>query len=233
MTSFISAEEFVLTQNRGEAPLDPFARQCYAEVVQSLIFFDEVLVPHPTRLDPRPEDYGPQPRMLQFLFELGIVRPLTFTSTDATVLDSAERALFDTLESKGAVLLSSYIDTTTSCDREQQSAGATRTMLEKIASWSNFQDGKVRQATLARSLRYEARARVKQIVYQAHPVRRDFCITFDLVDGGASDQEILDVIRQIRGIHHPASGPAAPARTGTSAPRRTAVDLKRAGPPSR
>jgi hypothetical protein len=75
-------------------------------------------------------------------------------------------------------------------------------MLEKIASWSNFQDGKVRQATLARSLRYEARARVKQIVYQAHPVRRDFCITFDLVDGGASDQEILDVIRQIRGIHH-------------------------------
>lgn len=143
VTSFISAEEFVLTQNRGEAPLDPFARQCYAEVVQSLIFFDEVLVPHPTRLDPRPEDYGPQPRMLQFLFELGIVRPLTFTSTDATVLDSAERALFDTLESKGAVLLSSYIDTTTSCDREQQSAGrhadnaGKDCQLEQLSRWQS------------------------------------------------------------------------------------------------
>jgi hypothetical protein len=56
-------------------------------------------------------------------------------------------------------------------------------------------------ASLARSLRYMARANVKQLVYQTHPLRRDFCVTFDMVDGGASDREILDVIREIRGIH--------------------------------
>jgi hypothetical protein len=35
ITSFISAEEFILSQNRGEVALDPFARQCYAEVVHA------------------------------------------------------------------------------------------------------------------------------------------------------------------------------------------------------
>src|SRR6266496_1138032 len=89
VTSFISAEEFLLSQNHGAIPLDPFAQQCYAEVVQSLIFFDEVLVPHPTRPDARPEDYGNQPRILRLLFELGIVRPLTFSGTETNAMVEA------------------------------------------------------------------------------------------------------------------------------------------------
>jgi len=250
VTSFISAEDFILSQNQGALPLDPFARQCYAEVVQSLIFFDEVAVPHPTRLDPRPDDYGSQPRLLRLLFELGIVTPLAFSTSEARKLAGVEQSLLNALDMRGAALLQSFVDKTAICDREQRAQGGAQPMLHKIVDWSNFQESQVRRthgshlvrinttdgveadpfgdwargsarllegelqrllphqdaqlhltATLARSLRYVAKANVKQLAYQAHPLRRDFCVAFDMADGGASDLEILDVIREIRGIH--------------------------------
>lgn len=250
VTSFISAEEFIVSQNRGEQPLDPFARQCYAEVVQSLIFFDQVLVPHPTRLDPRPEDYGSQPRILRHLFDLGIVAPLSFTAPEARLLTRVEDRVIDSLKTDGVVSLLSFIEKTARCDEEQQARGGQQQMLRKIIDWNEFQQERVRQpgdhhrtriatadgieadplgdwarasatvmegqlrklvpdkesqlhltATLARSLRYVARANVKKLAYQAHPLRRDFCLTFDMTTGGASDTEIMDVIREIRGIH--------------------------------
>jgi hypothetical protein len=247
VTSFISAEEFIVSQNQGATPLDPFARQCYAEVVQSLIFFDQVLVPHPTILTPRPEDYGSEPRLLRYLFELGIVAPLTFSESEAARLSRVEDGVLDALKTNGVVSLLSFIDKTARCDEEQQAQGGGQLMLRKITDWSDFQQDKVDNhhrtrittpdgieadplgdwarasaqvmegqlrkllpdreaqlrltATLARSLRYVARANVKKLAYQAHPLRRDFCLTFDLTNGGASDGEILDVIREIRGIH--------------------------------
>lgn len=250
VTSFISAENFILSQNHDDLPLDPFARQCYAEVVQSLIFFDEVAVPHPTLLVPGPADYGAQPRLLQLLFQLGIVTPLTFSVAEEDQLDGVEQGLLNALDVRGATLLQSFIDKTSICDDEQLARGSVQPMLRKIVAWSTFQDTKVRNAddshkvrvnttdgveddpfgdwargsarslednlrrllpdrqsqlhltaTLARSLRYVARANIKQLAYQAHPLRRDFCVTFDLADGGATDLEILEVIREIRGIH--------------------------------
>lgn len=250
VTSFISAENFILSQNGGARPLDPFARQCYAEVVQSLIFFDRVAVPHPTKLTPGRADYGAQPRLLQLLFDLGIVTPLTFSDTEADTLRNVEDGLLNTLEVRGVRVLQSFIEKTSICDDEQRAQGAVRPMLHKIVDWSNFQDGTVWKAgdshqvrvntpdgveddpfgdwarrstrllegdlqrllparhaqlhltaTLARSLRYGARANIKQLAYQAHPLRRDFGVTFGLADGGASDLEILEVIREIRGIH--------------------------------
>jgi hypothetical protein len=269
VTSFISAEEYLLSQNHGTAPLDPFAQQCYAEVVQSLLFFDQVLVPHPTRLNASPEDYGDEPRILRLLFELGIVIPLTFSDSEKNTLVDTERTLLDMLETDGASLMSKFIDTTEICDHEQRTRGSSKVMSSKILDWSNFQDSKVRNvetshaarvdtwdgveadpfgdwamksarsmedqlerllpsppaqlhltAVLARSLRYLAKANLKQLVYQAHPLRRDFCLTFDLVNGGATHNEMLDVIGEIRGIHRGLEGsrgwqvqePLAPAR---------------------
>jgi hypothetical protein len=55
VTSLISAEEFLLSQNRGNAPDDPFARQCFVEIVQSLIFMSQVFVAHPVLHTPQPE----------------------------------------------------------------------------------------------------------------------------------------------------------------------------------
>jgi hypothetical protein len=251
VTSFISAEEFILSQNRGEGPLDPFARQCYAEVVQSLIFFDQILVPHPTLLQPRPQDFGSQPRILQHLFDMGVVTPLAFSSTEVDALARAEADALRALKTHGVLSLHSFIEKSAMCDREQQAKGGDQLLLRKIVEWNDFQQSQVRAsgnhhmarigtadgveadplgdwardsaramegqlqrllpdkgaqlhltATLARSLRYVARANVKKVAYQAHPLRRDFCLTLDLTTGGASDAEILDVIREIRGIHH-------------------------------
>lgn len=250
VTSFISAEEFILSQNHQEEPLDPFARQCYAEVVQSLILFDQVVVPHPTKLDPRPEDYGAQPRVLRYLFDLGIARPMAFTRAEAAALAQVEGAVLEVLKTKGILALLSFVEKTAVCDQEQRGRDPDRPMLQKIVAWNDFQEGRVRDVgghhrarigtpdgveedsfgnwsrasvevlegqlrrvlpqvdsqlhligTLARSLRYVARANVKRTAYQAHPLRRDFCLTFDLTSAGASEGEILDIIREIRGIH--------------------------------
>ncbi len=56
-------------------------------------------------------------------------------------------------------------------------------------------------ATLARGLKYQARADATRLSYQAHPVRRDFLLTFDLSTEGATEPVVLDVIKAIRGIH--------------------------------
>ncbi|MCZ7422435.1 hypothetical protein O7605_23330 [Verrucosispora sp. WMMA2121] len=56
-------------------------------------------------------------------------------------------------------------------------------------------------ATLARGLKYQARADATSLSYQAHPVRRDFLLTFDLSTEGATETVVLDVIKAIRGIH--------------------------------
>ncbi len=65
VTSIIGAENFILSQNQGTAPEDPFARQCFVELIQSLIFMSAVFVAHPMLPDPRPEDYGEQPRFCE------------------------------------------------------------------------------------------------------------------------------------------------------------------------
>lgn len=55
-------------------------------------------------------------------------------------------------------------------------------------------------ATLARGIRYRARADAARLSYQSHPMRRDFLLTFELTRGGAQDTLILDVIKVVRGI---------------------------------
>ncbi|MFE9575951.1 hypothetical protein ACFYO1_06170 [Nocardia sp. NPDC006044] len=94
ITTFISAEEFILSQNHSSPsrPRDPFAQQCYAELVQSLIYFDEVLVPHPTKLDPIPADYGELPRILRHLFDLRIAVPMSIGPGSTATLVTAEHA---------------------------------------------------------------------------------------------------------------------------------------------
>lgn len=55
-------------------------------------------------------------------------------------------------------------------------------------------------ATLARGLKYRARAIAANLAYQAHPMRRDFLLTFDLTRDGVAGLAVLDVIKAIRGI---------------------------------
>jgi hypothetical protein len=55
-------------------------------------------------------------------------------------------------------------------------------------------------ATLVRSLRYSARAKVNSVAYTPHPLRRDFSVMFDLFDAGVPDSAIEEVISAVRGI---------------------------------
>jgi hypothetical protein len=55
-------------------------------------------------------------------------------------------------------------------------------------------------ATLARGLKYRARAESTGLLYQSHPIRRDFLITFDLARDGVIPSIVLDVIKAVRGI---------------------------------
>ncbi len=73
-----------------------------------------------------------------------------------------------------------------------------RGVLDSIAAPSQ---GGYLMATLARSLKYRIRAQSAGIGYQAHPLRRDFSITFDLTRDGASDATVFDLIQAVRGIH--------------------------------
>ncbi|WP_019932509.1 hypothetical protein [Nocardia sp. BMG111209] len=250
VTTFISAEEFLLSQNRsrGIRPRDPFSEQCYAELVQSLIYFDEVLVPHPTLLNPVPADYGEQPRILRHLFDLYIARPLVIGDSDKPLLAEAEASAVETLQTNGVQTLLQFVDRTRRADLEIQQYGGGQRLLPKIVKWSDYQAGNIRSrthhgarisgpdgveddlfgkwarassfalegrlrslipdseqqlwfiATLVRSLRYSARAKVKNVAYTPHPLRRDFSVMFDLFDDGAPENTIEDVISAIRGI---------------------------------
>ncbi|WP_433522790.1 hypothetical protein ACQPZ2_37825 [Nocardia pseudovaccinii] len=253
VTTFISAEEFILSQNQASPtrPRDPFAQQSYAELVQSLIYFDEVLVPHPTKLDPTPADYGDFPRILRHLFDLRIAVPLSIRGNEEVTLAGAEHTALETLKTTGVETLLKLIDKTRRADREVQQHGGSQRMLTKIAAWADYQSENVRNqshhgaridmlagadgverdpfgqwarassfamegqfrnlitdseqqlwliATLVRSLRYSARAKVKTIAYTPHPLRRDFSIMFDLFDDGVPENTVEEVISAVRGI---------------------------------
>ncbi|MEV5648724.1 hypothetical protein AB0L57_10780 [Nocardia sp. NPDC052254] len=250
VTTFISAEEFLLSQNHRTPlrPRDPFSEQCYTELIQSLIYFDEVLVPHPTKLNPVPSDFGEHPRILRLLFDLHIAKPLCLSLEEQQLLTRAEDFAMDTLQTTGVQTLLRFADVTRRADREVEQEHAGQRMLPKIAKWADYQfeninkrdhhgariggrdgveddyfgkwarassfaiEGLLRElipdreqqlwlvATLVRSLRYSSRAKVKDVAYTPHPLRRDFAVMFDLFDDGAPQSLVDGVISTVRGI---------------------------------
>ncbi|WP_228541273.1 hypothetical protein [Nocardia sp. XZ_19_369] len=146
VTTFTSAEEFILSQNHSSPsrPRDPFAQQCYAELVQSLIYFDEVLVPHPTKLNPVPADYGDFPRILRHLFDLRIAVPMLIGIGEEPALATAERTAIETLKTTGVETMLRFIDKTRRADREVQERGGGQRMLANIAAWADYQWENVR-----------------------------------------------------------------------------------------
>src|SRR3979490_1898039 len=79
VTSLISAEDYLLSQNRHARPGDPFARQCFVEIIQSLIFMSRVSVAPPVLYTPTPGDFGQRPLLLRSLMNAGVLTPLVFT----------------------------------------------------------------------------------------------------------------------------------------------------------
>jgi hypothetical protein len=246
VTSLIGAEEFMLAQNSRRALGDPFGRQSFVEVVQSLIFMSQVYVAHPTLSAPRDTDFGDQPRLLRALLSRGLVTALRASQPAwSTALEAEAAALRDLQSADGLNSVLRFVTQAKLCDEASASADS---LSERMRGWSEFQESQVHgvpghhsariqtrdgieddefgewaravsvvlrgtlagiaapgaeahlMATLARGIRYRARAGAVSLAYQSHPMRRDFLLTFELTRGGAESTLILDVIKVVRGI---------------------------------
>lgn len=265
VTAFISAQEFVSAQNQHKEPEDPFARQCFVEIVQSLIFQPTIWVLHPTLPSPTPSDFGSEPFLLQELFRASVVLPLRLAGTETRQLRAAEELALDQLETKGVETLLRFVHELVECDNEQRELRRGVPLGDRLVGWAAFQARRVRHApghhsvrihtpdgieedpfgdwsrhtaravrgalrdiagkedadyliaTLARALRYQARAAIKQIPYQPHPLRRDFALTFALGDQGMESDHVFKLVQAVRGIYDSlsdAAGKANPYRLG-------------------
>lgn len=117
VTSVIGAEDFILSQNHRAPPADPFARQCFAELVQSLIFMPKVFVAHPTIPSPRDVDFGEQPWLLRALMRAGLLHPLRLDNDEwpaAVALEAA--ALRDLKGWQGTRSVIQFIEQAIACD---------------------------------------------------------------------------------------------------------------------
>jgi hypothetical protein len=143
VTSLISAEDFIISQNHSVMPEDPFARQCFVEVVQSLIFMPRVYVAHPVLHSPRPDDFGERPLLLRALMRAGMLRPLHLDRAEQTAAQQLEDAALDDLKSAhGMISMVRFVDQTLACDRA--SVGGQTAMSQRLRQWSGFQDRQVR-----------------------------------------------------------------------------------------
>lgn len=97
VSSVIGAEDFILSQNRREVPADPFVRQCFAEIVQSVILMEEVYVAHPILTQPRVGDFGEQPRLLRLLLLHNLVKTLQLDPEKSALARESEDAAFQDL----------------------------------------------------------------------------------------------------------------------------------------
>lgn len=83
----------------------------------------------------------------------------------------------------------------------QWSRAAALLLADALDTIAEPGDGPYVMATLARGMKYRARADACRVAYQSHPLRRDFSLTFDLTRRGATDTAVLELIRAVRGIH--------------------------------
>lgn len=99
VTSLIGAEEFICAQNGHRAAVDPFGRQCFVEVIQSLILMSAVYIAHPALAAPRADDFGEHPRLLQALLARGLVTPLSADHDSWNAAQEIEAAALEDLQS--------------------------------------------------------------------------------------------------------------------------------------
>lgn len=248
VTSLISAEDYLVSQNRHARPGDPFARQCFVEIIQSLIFMSHVYVSHPLLFTPAAGDFGERPLLLRSLMAASLLAPLRLNDDQRTSAQLFERREIAELKgANGIKSMARFVDQALAIDRS--AAGRQDGLSERLRTWGTFQhrevkiatghhreriptrdgveddefgrwsraaalllagaldtiaepgDGPYMMATLARGMKYRARAEACRMAYQSHPLRRDFSLTFDLTRRGATDIAVLDLIRAVRGIH--------------------------------
>lgn len=145
VTSIISAEDFVVAQNRGTRPDDPFARQAFVELIQSLIFMDRVWVAHPVLDRPSAADFGARPYLLRALADVGLLHPLQLDDDETNRMRDAEETALHELQSwRGNQVLGQFIGQAVTCD--DALPDSRNSLSKRIHGWCAFQAANVRVA---------------------------------------------------------------------------------------
>ena len=145
VTSLIGAEDYLTSQNRRTHPQDPFARQCFVEVIQTLLFIEDVFVAHPVRGDPQPEDFGLQPHLLQELIGTGLLHPLQLDPAQWSLARASEAdAISDLKDPLGTRSVVQFIDQALACDSSRP--GGEFSLSARLRRWSDFHRREVRVA---------------------------------------------------------------------------------------
>jgi hypothetical protein len=143
VTSLIGAEEYIISQNRSLRPEDPFARQCFVEMVQSIILMPRVYVVHPVLLEPTIGDYGQWPLLLRFLLDDGLVLPLALTAEERSIAAGQETRVLDDLGgAQGLEMLTRFSEQALQMDRRQGTVEGS--LSARMRLWTEFQDRRVR-----------------------------------------------------------------------------------------
>ena len=144
VTSLISAEDYLVSQNQRARPQDPFARQCFVEIIQTLLFVNDVYVAHPVRADARPADFGARPRLLQELLSAGLLRPLRLDEEQLAAARGAElTALSDLKGPLGLRSTAQFFEQMLICDGERPGAGFS--LSARLRGWADFHRTHVRR----------------------------------------------------------------------------------------
>jgi hypothetical protein len=141
VTSLIGAEEFIVAQNNHRALHDPFGRQSFAEIIQSLIFMSEVYVVHPMLAAPRETDFGVHPHLLQALLSRGLLRPLSFDQSSWLDVQTLEASAIRDLQSaNGFSSVMRFVTQARLCD---EASSRAISLSGRIRGWSEFEAAQV------------------------------------------------------------------------------------------
>ena len=141
VTSFISAQDYIISIFTNRPKLDPYAQQSYAELIQSILIYDNIYVPHPILLSNcTTEDFGKEPQLLNLLLKKGIVAPLSIENSKQIDYKNAEDDIDKWLRTYGVDKIKEYIDIT---DQDEKLRKVKKTnfdgnTISRLSDWCDF-----------------------------------------------------------------------------------------------
>ena len=223
VTTIISAEQEIRDKFQSiRQSSDPFSKRSYNELIQTLLFFDNIFISHPMKLDEcNFIDFGNKPVLLQKLFKCGLVKPLIMDGTSIMEVKKDEVTYFDWLQKNGESALNELLNNLVFNNSVKRWIGYQKEGVDhskRINSANGveqdcFGDFAINYAdkydedlaygvaAIIRSLKYRTRARICGLTYQPHPLRSDFILSSAYIDTAreqvnSDTREILDRINE-------------------------------------
>jgi len=91
ITTFHSARDYITYEGVLGQENDPFAKESYCRLLQTLCFYDEIYVAHPKAIQNVTNDYFEETQLLYELLKLGVVKPLSLDDKSCKLLNYNEK----------------------------------------------------------------------------------------------------------------------------------------------